>query len=188
MTAISQPTLSNAFSWIKMYELPLKFHLSKFVLNGPINNIPALVQIMAWRRPGDKPLFKPMMVRLSTHIRVTRLQWFKPKPHEISVILPRSVPNFKAIGLIKGMLWTNEISRDLSLRWVSDTYPILDSTPEHKHNKTNHRNTVDTCYWNTLYIIYLGWVMTWLLSDLYNLHAHLNAGTWIASKHNFCYI
>ena len=27
-----------------------------------INNIPALVQIMAWRRPGDKPLSEPMML------------------------------------------------------------------------------------------------------------------------------
>ena len=27
----------------------------KFVPKGPINNIPALVQIMAWRRPGEKP-------------------------------------------------------------------------------------------------------------------------------------
>ena len=27
----------------------------KFVPQGPINNIPALVQIMAWRRLGDKP-------------------------------------------------------------------------------------------------------------------------------------
>ena len=34
----------------------------KFVPGGPINNIPALVQIMAWRRPGDKPLSEPMMV------------------------------------------------------------------------------------------------------------------------------
>ena len=34
----------------------------KFVPKGLINNIPALVQIMAWRRPGDKPLFEPMMV------------------------------------------------------------------------------------------------------------------------------
>ena len=33
--------------------------------NGPINNILALVQMMAWRRPGDKPLSKPMMVRWS---------------------------------------------------------------------------------------------------------------------------
>ena len=31
----------------------------KFVPKGPINNIPALVQIMAWRRPGDKPLSEP---------------------------------------------------------------------------------------------------------------------------------
>ena len=28
----------------------------KFVPKGSINNIPALVQIMAWRRPGDKLL------------------------------------------------------------------------------------------------------------------------------------
>ena len=44
-----------------------------------INNIPALVQIMAWRRPGDKPLSQPMMVSLLTHICVTRPQWVKSK-------------------------------------------------------------------------------------------------------------
>ena len=43
-----------------------------FVPKGPINNIPALVQIMAWRRSGDKPLSEPMMVSLPTHICVTR--------------------------------------------------------------------------------------------------------------------
>ena len=47
----------------------------KFVPKGPINNIPALVQIMAWRRPGDKPLSEPMVVSLLTHICVTRPQW-----------------------------------------------------------------------------------------------------------------
>ena len=47
----------------------------KFVSKDPINNIPALVQIMAWRRPGDKPLSEPMMVSLLTHISVTRPQW-----------------------------------------------------------------------------------------------------------------
>ena len=46
-----------------------------FVPKGPINNIPALVQIMAWRRPGDKPLSEPIMVILPTHICVTRPQW-----------------------------------------------------------------------------------------------------------------
>ena len=47
----------------------------KFVPKGPINNIPALVQIMAWRRPGDKPLSEPTMTRLPTHICVIRPQW-----------------------------------------------------------------------------------------------------------------
>ena len=41
----------------------------------PIDNNPALVQIMAWRRSGDKPLAEPMMISLSTHICVTRPQW-----------------------------------------------------------------------------------------------------------------
>ena len=49
----------------------------KNVPKGPINNIPALVQIMAWRRPGDKPLSEPMMISLMTHICVTRPQWVK---------------------------------------------------------------------------------------------------------------
>ena len=43
-----------------------------FVPKGPVNNIPALVQIMACRRPGDKSLTEPMMVSLLTHICVTR--------------------------------------------------------------------------------------------------------------------
>ena len=37
----------------------------RFIPNGPIDNIPALVQIMAWRRPGDTPLSEPMMVWLA---------------------------------------------------------------------------------------------------------------------------
>ena len=47
----------------------------KFVPKGPINDIPTLVQIMAWRRPGNKPLSEPMMDILLTYICVTRPQW-----------------------------------------------------------------------------------------------------------------
>ena len=35
----------------------------KFVPKGPIDNNPALVYIMAWRRVGDKPLSEPMVQR-----------------------------------------------------------------------------------------------------------------------------
>ena len=53
---------------------PIKISL-QFVPKGLINYIPALVQIMAWRRPGDKPLSEPMMVRSPPHICVARPQW-----------------------------------------------------------------------------------------------------------------
>ena len=46
----------------------------KFVSKAPINNNPALVQIMAWCRPGNKPLSEPMIL---THISVTWPQWVK---------------------------------------------------------------------------------------------------------------
>ena len=59
----------NENAWIS-----LKISLI-FVPKVRINNIPALVQIMAWRRPGYKPLSEPKMVSLLTHICVTRPQW-----------------------------------------------------------------------------------------------------------------
>ena len=51
----------------------------KFVPKGGINNIPSLVQIMAWRQPGDKPLSERIMFSLLMHICVTLPQWV----HEI---------------------------------------------------------------------------------------------------------
>ena len=44
----------------------------KFIPTGRIYKIPPLVQIMAWRRPGDKTLSEPMVASLLTHICVTR--------------------------------------------------------------------------------------------------------------------
>ena len=64
--------------------ISIKFSL-KFVPKCPFNNIPALVLIMAWRRPGDKPLSELMMVSLLTHICVTRPQWVKGIGIELSV-------------------------------------------------------------------------------------------------------
>ena len=73
MATITQATLSNAFSWMKMLRYRLKFHWS-FNPKSP-TNIPELVQIMAWRRPGDMPFSESMMVRLPTHICASPPQW-----------------------------------------------------------------------------------------------------------------
>ena len=57
----------------------------KFIPNSPINNISALVQIMAWCRPGDKPLYEPVMIISLTHIFFTRPQWVKRQKTEFIV-------------------------------------------------------------------------------------------------------
>ena len=36
----------------------------KFVFKGSVDNKPALVQVMAWRWTGDKPLSEPMLTQL----------------------------------------------------------------------------------------------------------------------------
>ena len=67
----------DIFKWNFVNEnawIPIKI-LLKFVPKDPINNIPALVQIMAWCRSGDKPLSDSMMVNLLRHMCVTRPQW-----------------------------------------------------------------------------------------------------------------
>ena len=91
IVAISQTTISGAFSWMKMYEFRFRFHLSLF-MRFELTNIPALVQIMAWHRPGDKPLFEPMMVSLLMHICVTRPQWVKWGACHLAVTAEPAIP------------------------------------------------------------------------------------------------
>ena len=65
------------FKWIFLNGnvcISIKISL-KSVPEGLINNIPAMVHIMAWHQPGDKPLFEPLMVSLLTQKFITRPQW-----------------------------------------------------------------------------------------------------------------
>ena len=57
----------DVFKYIFLNE---KFGISiqtslKFVPKGPIDNKSALVQVMAWRRTGDKPLPEPMLTHFT---------------------------------------------------------------------------------------------------------------------------
>ena len=76
MATIFQKTFSNGFLLNQNVWISINISL-KFVPRGPISNIPTLVRVMAWRLPGDKTLSEPIMVRLPTHICVTRPQWVK---------------------------------------------------------------------------------------------------------------
>ena len=71
--------LTDIFKCIFLNEnvwISLKISL-KFVPKVRITNIPAMVQIMAWHRPGANPLSEPMVILLM-HICVTRPQWLEP--------------------------------------------------------------------------------------------------------------
>ena len=60
----------DAFKYIFLNEnlwIPIKISLT-FVSTGPFNDIPPLLQIMACRLGGDKPLSEPMMTSLLTLI------------------------------------------------------------------------------------------------------------------------
>ena len=69
----------NIFKCIFLREnvcIPTKISL-EFVPKGPINNIPALVLIMAWGRTGDRPLSEP------TRTTRTPAFWgYPPPPHD----------------------------------------------------------------------------------------------------------
>ena len=57
----------DIFKWIFCNEterIPIQISL-KYVPRSPIDNKPALVQVIAWRRTGDKPLPEPMMNQFS---------------------------------------------------------------------------------------------------------------------------
>ena len=77
----------------------------KFVPKCQINNIPTLVQIMAWRRPGDKPLSEPMMVSSLTHICVSRPNWVNPlAPGRISCRLQLVISNITSWTISFGII------------------------------------------------------------------------------------
>ena len=65
---------SFKFSFLKENVLITIKSSLEFVPKCPINNIPALAQIMIWRRPGHKPFIELMMVRSVTHICVIQPQ------------------------------------------------------------------------------------------------------------------
>ena len=83
VAAVSKTIFWYALSWMKMCAFLLRF-LLKFVPKLRNYNIRAMVQIIAWRRPGNKPLSGPIMVTLPTmHICVTRPQWVNSRGEQV---------------------------------------------------------------------------------------------------------
>ena len=117
MAVIFQSTFVNEKVWISII-ISLKF-----VTNGPINDMPRLVQIMAWRRPGDAPLSEPMMINLLTHICIIPPHWVN-----------KTFPTIKK-SIISGVFrWHWGVIRLPQCQWndsekhIYSTNPIIIST------------------------------------------------------------
>ena len=132
----------------------------KFVPKGPINNNPALVQIMVWRRSGDKPLSEPMMVSLLTHICVTRPQWIKVNDgplHRVQysdvVIFTHAHTNIHCKGLMSVVILTNFSSHFLwwgfthmdTWWFVEGLYNIVSSSRDQSVYAPSQRETMLQC-------------------------------------------
>ena len=86
---------------------------------------------MAWRQPGDMPLSETMIVRLSTHICVTRPEWveYQSRTHHDDVIkwkhFPRNWPFVRGIHRSrvnsphKGQ-WRGALMFSLICVWIND--------------------------------------------------------------------
>ena len=64
MAAILTDDISKCILLNENDRIPIQF-LLKCVPYSSIDNNPALVKIMAWRRKGDKPLSEPMLTRFT---------------------------------------------------------------------------------------------------------------------------
>ena len=64
MAAILADDIFNYISLNENDRILIKSSL-KYVPRSPINKKPAFVQVMAWRRTGDKPLPEPMMIQFT---------------------------------------------------------------------------------------------------------------------------
>ena len=105
--------------------------------------VPALVQIMVWRRPGDKQLSEPMMVSLLTHIFVTRSQWVK---RNYFIVLMRLF--FLAAWWVAYFRWTatpRTSGLSPSCRLPGTISPIPECTCSISHNAPFRTRNVHIC-------------------------------------------
>ena len=129
--------------------------LLKFVLKFGISNIPALVQIMAWRWPGNKPLSEATMVSLLTHICVIRPQWvnalwpsdtilsdgIKPLPEPILLCLQRCFVAFTWEQFHKKVLMNLTWNKCLGITLLK----LLPHLPRHNEFIISHHAHMKIC-------------------------------------------
>ena len=109
----------NCIFWNENVWISINISL-KFVPKGQINNIASLVQILAWRWPGDKPLSEPMMVSLLMYICFTRPQWVNSRSCQVINIIKQKINNMLTnitLDCPATLMGRSHTSQQTSLQW-----------------------------------------------------------------------
>ena len=132
--------------------IPIEISL-KFVPNGSINNNLALLQIMAWRRPGDKPLSERWLVhwRIYASLGLNDQLFAKHSDQITSIIHIILVTNYN-------VTWISEMADILSSidRWLictSGDIDIITHFTSGLTSKTSANFSIDvTCRLCNMYV------------------------------------
>ena len=111
-----------------------------------------MVQIMARRRPGDKPSSEPMMFSLLTHICVTRPQRVKHFDVDIMINFSWHLSKSISVGIypyLKMFVWSGswELVKMIIRRVSPDAYASLGNVNIQIMNYIYHMLCLDDC-WN----------------------------------------
>ena len=119
-----------------------------------INNIPVLVQVIAWRWPSDKPLPEPMVVNLLMHICVTRPQWVNADQLIVcslfNTLLPKLNGHRFTTGILKCIILTGIRCRGIQIDWnlfprVQIAYVIIDADNVSSTNRLQADISINNC-------------------------------------------
>ena len=104
--------------------------------------IPSLVHIMAWRRPGDKPLFGPMMVYLAdAYMRHSALMSCSVANQFRGIMIYTDMCNHYPI-----LYWFGVITSDLLWFTIHDDIPpVYTNNPCHKSSREAAGRMLSLC-------------------------------------------
>ena len=110
---------------------------------------------MAWRRPGDKPLSEPVMVRLLTQICVTRPQWVNQNDCLLTNTNKQRYSGYRLRShmAIIFVYWPQKTQRSV-MKW-NETKLQLPLQPVTKNNCLS----VDNCQNDNSPWIYMQWMI-----------------------------
>ena len=77
-------------------------------------DIPALVEVAVWRRPGDRPVSEPVMARLLTHICVIRPQWV----NDMNFMKYYNTDRNRMMASLHQMMYSCHVLFHFTLSWI----------------------------------------------------------------------